>query len=531
MSKVANYLREHLLGEVSSYPAMRRDHRFDDGVMEMSPEMVVFPRTASDIRKVARFSWQLAEKGHVLPLTPRGAGKDATGASLSRGVIIATSKYMHTVFEHDAKQRLVRLQPGASVGMVSAALGLGGSGVPGLNGLAADATMGGAIASGYYGPAGDKYGDVAEWVSQLEVILANGDVVQTQRISKKELNRRKGLQTMEGEIYRSIDNLIDDNQELLSGMADENSYDTSGYPGLARVRRKDGSFDLTPLFIGSQGTLGIISEMIMQTDFVSFHHDTVVLAFTDKAAARDVTASIRASQPAYAEYFDGELFDLALENGKVYDWYGKEPKKYAAIIVVGYDDINAKPRQKKIAKLKKDLKEVKVQIMTASDDTEEAKLESVGNVLQAAFEPGARGDIWPEIFNDFFIPENRLEEFTKALADLAEKQHVELPLYGHILTGVYSTRVSLHLGRVGDRQKIFKLLDTLADLIEHHGGYLVANGGEGRLKTKFVQKHMDEKMLAMYAKVREIFDPHGTLNPGVKQDMDIRELAKLVKSE
>lgn len=531
MSKVATYLREHLLGEVSSYTGIRRAYKIDNGVLELTPEMVAFPRVTSDIRKVARFSWQLAEKGHVLPITVRGSGLGTTGAAVGRGVIVSTPKYMHQVFEFDAKQRLIRLQPGATAGALTAALGTNGSGIPALKDLSASATLGGTIAAGYYGMCGDKYGDISEWVNQLEVVLANGEVIQTSRISKRELDKRKGLQTMEGELYRSVDNLIDDNAELLQDMASKPSYDAAGYANLARVRRKDGSFDLTPLFIGSQGTLGIISEMILQTDFISFHQSVVALVFKEKTAARDGIDVVRKLQPAFAEYFDGEIFDMAAKNGKVYDWYGSEEKAHAAVIIVGFDDINAKVRKKKIAKLQKGFVHSNTIMTIATDDVEVAKFMAALNVTEAAFEPSVRGDTWPEILTDFYVPEPRFEEFTGALPALAEKLNLELPLYGHALTGVYSTRVPLHMGRVGDRQKIFKLLDEFASMLEHYDGYLVANGGDGRLKAKFALKHVDEKSREMYTALRAIFDPHATLNPGIKQDVDMRELAKLIKTE
>jgi hypothetical protein len=72
MSKVASYLQEHILGEVSTNPAILAAMSHDGSVLEIQPDMVVYPRVTSDIRKVARFAWQLAEKGHVLPSATYG---------------------------------------------------------------------------------------------------------------------------------------------------------------------------------------------------------------------------------------------------------------------------------------------------------------------------------------------------------------------------------------------------------------------------------------------------------------------------
>ena len=87
MNKVAIYLRGHISGEVSTRDDVREAMSIDGGVLKQKPEMVIYPRNTNDIRKVARFSWQLAEKGHKLPITVRGAGTDATGATVRSGLM------------------------------------------------------------------------------------------------------------------------------------------------------------------------------------------------------------------------------------------------------------------------------------------------------------------------------------------------------------------------------------------------------------------------------------------------------------
>lgn len=530
MGKVALYLQEHILGEVASTPDDTRQFTLDRGVMEIAPEMVAYPRVTSDIRKIARFSWQLAEKGHVLPLTVRGGGSDTTGASLGRGLVISTTEHMHQVFEYDSKQRLVRLQPGTSVATLSTALGVQGGAVPELTGAAPDATVAGLIASGYYGMAGGKYGGVGQCINQLEVVLATGDVLQTGKISKRELNRKKGLQTAEGDIYRKLDNLIEDNAELIGKLADGTIPDRAGYPGIAQVRAKDGSFDLTPLIIGSQGTLGIISEMILKTDFIGFHPGLAVMVFKEKADARDAVPTLRKLKPAFAEYIDGAIFDRAAANGKKFDWFKPGEDTNKAVIVVGFDDMSEKSRKKRLKKLEKEFENIDVQVITVTEEADVAKGLAIRDIAATTYAAGERGEQWPPLLEDFYVPEHQLETFLGALDTWAEKLHMQLPLFGHMLSGVYSIRVPLNLAKVGDRQKVLKLLDEFANLLEHHDGCLVASGGDGRLKAKFALKQLDADTRKLYEAVKDTFDPHGILNPGVKQDVDVRELAKHIRT-
>ena len=162
MSKVATYLRGHLAGEVDFRTDLRAARARDAGILAATPEMIVSPRNTSDIRKTARFSWQLSERGHALPLVARGAGYGLGGGAIGRGAQISLAEHMNRIFEYDSKQRLIRLQPGVSVGALNAAFGLQGAGVLALAGLDERGTIGGAVADNAAGYLAGKYGTLAQ---------------------------------------------------------------------------------------------------------------------------------------------------------------------------------------------------------------------------------------------------------------------------------------------------------------------------------------------------------------------------------
>ena len=113
MNKIASYLNQHLLGEVTSAKSILKRYSTDGGVLAVDPEIVAFPRITTDIRKIARFTWQLAEKGHIVGLTARGFGGDVTGAAIGKGIVIDMSKQYDAILEVAVKDKLVHAQAGA----------------------------------------------------------------------------------------------------------------------------------------------------------------------------------------------------------------------------------------------------------------------------------------------------------------------------------------------------------------------------------------------------------------------------------
>lgn len=525
MSKVATYLRGHLAGEVDFRTDLRAARARDAGILAIAPEMVVSPRNTSDIRKTARFSWQLSERGHALPLVARGAGYGINGSAVGRGAQISLAAHMNTIFEYDSKQRLARLQPGVTIQALQSALALQGTGVLALDGLDPRGTIGGAIADNAAGYLAGKYGSLAANVSQLEVVLANGDVLQTGKISKRELSRKKGQQDLEGDIYRGVETILEDYADEISTIHER---DQTGYNSIARVRDRDGSIDLTPLFIGSQGTLGIISEMILRVDFRSQHLDTAALVFASADTARDMLDELRRFAPAFVKYFDAALVRRAVQVGYKAPWFqevgGKAPQ---AVILVGFDDFNARARAKGKKKLEKLCGSV-ADVSLVLDDDARASLSPLLDVARYSTLPDRAGVGMPPLLSDWFVPPERFEDFTKALAALGNKLRVDLPIAVDGLTELVSAYPLAPIAQASDRQKLMRLFDETARLVHQYGGAIVGQHGEGRSLSRFAYECIGARRVDMYRAIRKLFDPLGTLNPGVKQLNDVRQLAGMI---
>lgn len=526
MNKIAVYLSQHLAGEVSSAHSLRKHFATDGSILSIAPEIVAFPRVTNDIRKIARFTWQLAEKGHVAGITARGFGGDVTGAAIGKGVVIDTSRYLNSIIEVAVKEKLVHVQPGASLATIENALKWQGLALPGaLRRGMRDSSIAGVIANDSLG----DNGRVSDSVKKLEVVLANGDIIETGKLSRREVNKKLGLQTFEGELYRKLEGLIEDNDELIKQIGDDDTRDNTGYKRIAEVRGRDGSFDLTPLFIGSQGTLGIISEAVLQTEFYAADEIYVAIIADSLQTARDVSEQLLDLDPAELRVIDGTLLRRAAKNGSSFNALG-DVDQIGAVIYLRLNDFSGRVQDHKLKKLRKMLKKMN---MGAVDSTERdvEDFRAIALVAQSLRLASSDDRIALSIIDGASVPSNRAEEFELAVSDLAAKHHIELPLEIDSLSGTYNVHPLLQLDSVGDKQKVFKLLTDYAALVDKTGGAFTNDGAEGRLKSNAAWAVLDEAHAQLYEQVRKIFDPFGTLNPGVKEKNELRALVSHLRSD
>ena len=215
----------------------------DGSVFTLRPKVVVYPRNTNDIRKLARFTWQLAERGHVVPITARGKGTDQAGAAIGEGIVVVFPAHMNKILEID--REMVTVQPGIIYSKLEQALHTHYKFLPPYPSSIEYSTIGGAVANNASGEKSLKYGDTREFTKGLNVVLANGELIETRQLSKRELNKKKGLTTMEGEIYRTLDGLLEDKADVIAKMDQVNvSKNSAGYALNLIKDKKKGTFDL-----------------------------------------------------------------------------------------------------------------------------------------------------------------------------------------------------------------------------------------------------------------------------------------------
>jgi FAD/FMN-containing dehydrogenase len=535
MNKIASYLQSHISGEVLVSESARNFFSTDASVLSVKPTIITYPRTTNDIRKIARFSWQLAEKGHKLPVTARGNGTDQSGAAIGSGILMVFPAHMHRILELDTKQKLVRVQPGVNFKSLQETMYTHGLFLPPYPASYNYSSIGGAIANNTAGEKSLKYGVMRDWVNRLEVVLANGEVIQTGRISKRELEKKKGLATFEGEIYRAVDGIIMDNQEVLSNYygSIKVSKNSVGY-ALGDVKRRDGSFDLTPLFVGSQGTLGIVAESILHLTPHSPTTELVVASFDSIENAIEATEQLSTLAPSAIEMVDHNLLDfVAKEQGTsvLKTVLGPDAPTPAVMLFIEFDDIAVRIRAKKAKRAVKLLTRLASDVRQTNEHEEQEKLWSIRHSAATIVNYESAGKTALPIIEDGIVPQVAFHNYINAVYELFKKYGLEVAIWGHAGDANLHMQPFFDLRKLTDRQKALKLMDEYNKMVIKFGGSVAAEHNDGRLRAPYVAAQCGQEVADIFKQLKEAFDPHGTLNPGVKVGTSINDIVGLLRNE
>lgn len=530
MNKVAQYLQKHLVGEVMTSPDAREYFSTDASILKLTPQIIVYPRCENDIRKTARFAWQLAERGRTFALTARGLGTDQAGGALGNGIMLVFPAHMNKILVLDSGKNSVLLQPGINYGKLQQTLQTHGLFLPPYPASLEFSTIGGAIANNAGGEKSIKYGVTKDFVRQLRVVLANGEVITTGRLSKRELNHKKGLATFEGEIYRALDGLLEDNKELIAQYKSNLSKNSSGYD-IWSIKDKQGNFDLTPLFVGSQGTLGIISEAKLELE--NYNPQTALLVgfFDDLAKATVALNKLIELEPSALELVDEKLLEFidSVNTNQLNDVIKRPFAK--VMLFIEFDNATKRVRQRKANKAMKILSEYAKDGRITTDDQEQEDLWKVRHSAAAiSWHSDSLKKALP-IIEDASVPVDKIEEFFKRAYKLLDSMNLDYAVWGHAGNGNFHIQPFLDLNEIGDRQKVFKIMDSYYKLIVDLGGAITGEHNDGRLRAPFIKLQYGEEIYAVFEKVKQIFDPYNILNPGVKFNSTIQDIQSIMRLE
>ena len=506
MGKITKYLNQLIIGNVFDSPEILDMYAVDRSVLKVKPKFVAFPESTEDIRKLMRFFNQIAAKEIPVSVTVRGAGLDEGGADLSSGLIISTEK-LNRMLEIDPRDRLVRVQAGITLKELNTALSVSGLTIP-IGGHDND-TIGGLISNCPSDLYAKKYGGIRNYVERLEVVLTNGECLQTTRLKKYAVAKKAAEKTFEGTIYRKMSKVLKEKADLIDEIKRDN-HDLAGYPMVTKILRRE-ALDLMPLFFGAQGTLGVISEVILRAEPMKRHPERLVVTFKELSSALRFLDVIKKMSPPELNLCDLKIIQEARETGKNLD--GVIRKLEDGFVVFASFDERGKTCLKRIAGIRDSFPRTAKFIFESPENL--PVLNEFENSLTSYLNFAKNGERVP-VLTDFYLPASNLDSFLKDLKILEDKLDLEMALYGSYNSSIYNLRPKFDLNDSNFNRKVATFLRAGAYIIDRQGGVLTGGTPEGRLKAVVTNTEMQEPQKNLYTEIKQIFDPNNVMNPDVK---------------
>lgn len=511
MGRVANYLNQLVVGNVFDAPEVLEAYSTDRSVMQVKPKIVALPESTDDVQKIMKFFYQLSLKDVKIQITARGTGLDTMGADLSNGLVLSTEKLNH-LLEMDKRERLVRVQAGITLRELNTALSVNGMTIP--IGGCDNNTIGGLISTCPTDAYAGKYGGIMNYVERIEAVLANGEVLQTSRLTNRQIVRKNKDKSLTSDIYRKINKLVDANNETINNIR-QNGLGSAGYPTITQAKRK-GTLDLMPLFFGAEGTLGVITEVILRAVPIKKEVARVVATFEDFNMAKKFLDFVQKDlKPRELNIYDMNILKTAEGSGKRLREITKKVENGFAIFA-SFDDKPASALRK-IAGIRKVLPK-STQLIMESKDTK-IILDEFENSLASFLNNIRNGERVP-LVTDFSLSSDNLESFLGDIKLLEDKFGMNLWIFGSYSGSNYSLRPKFNLANPTFNKKATTFLRTAGFIIERQGGSLTGGSPEGRVKAIVTNDNLNEKERFLYNEIKKIFDHNGILNPSVKLGAD-----------
>jgi FAD/FMN-containing dehydrogenase len=537
---INNDLKKFIKGDVID----RKDaakYRHDASLFEIIPEVVVAPKDIEDIQNLVTF----ASKNKKVSLTARSGGTDMTGGPLSESIVLDFTKYFHRIKNISNFSAVV--EPGVYYRDFEKEALKQGLLLPSYPASKDICTLGGMVANNSGGEKTLAYGKTEDYVTGLKVILSDGKEYLIQPLSKKELMKKIKEKTFEGELYKKMHDLILKNEALLRDAKPKVSKNSAGYY-LWNVWNGE-TFDLTKLFVGSQGTLGIITEVKMRLVQPKSRSRLTVIFLKDVKQLTEIVKTVMRYRPESFESFDDHTFRLALQflpslirvlrPKNIFKLgisflpelkmilTGGLPKLVLLAEFSGDNDEEINVRLKGMAR---DLALKNANFRILKNEEEAKKYWTIRRESFNLLRQHIKGRRTAPFIDDFIVQVEKLPQFLPRLNAILEKYDLIYTIAGHVGDGNFHIIPLMDLSDPKSHEVIKRLSDEVYDLVLEFRGSITAEHNDGLIRTPYLEKMYGPKVYKLFIETKKIFDPKNIFNPGKKVGGDLEyAFAHLVK--
>lgn len=509
LSAIEAELKAGVTGEVRFDNTARTIYATDASPYEIFPYGAVLPKTIEDIRHTL----EVARK-HKLPVLPRGGGTSLAGQTVGKAIVIDVSKYLTEILAFDEAAQTVKVQPGVIRDQLNLYL------EPYALQFTPDvsttnrANVGGIVANNSAGTRSIKYGKAVDQVISMTVMLADGTITEFKDLTTAELHEKLALPGLEGDIYRTVSNLIESHTAEIDARFPKVMRRVGGYNLDELTHGKP--FNLAKLVSGSEGTLAIILDVTVKLYPVPAHRCLALLHFANLRDSFYAVQFINAHGPSAVETLDKNLIELGLENPNIaplLHWLEGIPE---AVLIVEFDGNSEEEMLAGLQAMQEDPQISKLSYHTylAQSKSEQQEVWEIRKAGLGVFNT-IKGTAKPTPFiEDAAIPPEHLADYIPELAAVCLRHGAKMVSYGHASVGVIHTRPILDLHTPEGRESYEKISADAFALVKKYGGSWSGEHGDGLIRSYKNRELFGETLYQAFKDLKRAFDPENLINPG-----------------
>ncbi len=303
-------LKKVFKGDIEQDEKILEKYSHDASLFEVVPSVIVFPKDESDVENLVSFVKEQKKQDQKVSLTARSAGTCMSGGPLNESIILDTTKYLNNSISIDGEKAIV--QPGVYYRDFEKQTLEHGAIMPAYTASKDLCAVGGMVGNNSGGEKTIKYGKVERYVKRQRVVLSDGKTYEVKPLNKTELLAKIAREDFEGRIYKQVFDLVEENYDLLQQAKPKVSKNSAGYYLWNVWDREKGIFDLNKLIVGSQGTLGITTEIEFALVPVPKYSKMVVIYMPKLDKLGEVVDTVMRYEPESFESFDDYSMKLAI---------------------------------------------------------------------------------------------------------------------------------------------------------------------------------------------------------------------------
>lgn len=524
-------LRKLLKGEVEDSAEVIKKYSRDASLFEVAPKVVVFPKDAEDIKAVVRWVAENKKLDPSLSITVRAAGTDMSGAAIGESIILDTTRYMHGIVSLSESQATVL--PGTFYRDFEKETLSKGVILPCYTASKNINALGGMVGNNSAGEKTLRYGKMEDYILSLKIVLRDGNEYVVKPLSKLELDAKMSQRNAEGEMYRSLFDLITKNEPDIRAAKPSVSKNSAGYY-LWNVWNGE-TFDLSKLIVGSQGTLGIVTEVTVRLVPVKKLSKLFVVFMPTLDRLGDIVNDILPFQPESLESYDDSTMDLAvkfmpdmMKNMKPWNFmklaFRFLPEAWMAltggmpklVLLVEFCGDSESEIDATIGKMEEKIRPYRFKMRRAKSEADSEKYWTIRRESFNLLRRHVTGRRTAPFVDDVIVRPEHMPEFLPKMRKILDDYKLWYTIAGHAGNGNFHIIPLMDMADASNATAISEVSDKIYDLVMSYKGSITAEHNDGIVRTPYLEKMYGHKVIELFRKTKDIFDPQGIFNPGKK---------------